>query len=178
MKKLFIYVALLLFAVACKPKATTDASGTPAAAAPSDMPYTPDRPWKNWGVGDPQNSATVMKMLKAWEKKDVAQALSYFADSTEMAFDNYRAKLSHDSMKPFLDRTLADYKTVSVKMDDWESVVSEDKKDAWVTVWYKQTWVDNKGVTDSLDVTDEARLKDGKIDAFVEYTMHYPKAKK
>ncbi len=34
-------------------------------------------------------------------------------------------------------------------MEDWESVISKDKKEEWVTLWYSQKWEDMKGKTDS-----------------------------
>ena len=55
-------------------------------------------------------------------------------------------------------------------MGDWESVISKDKKEEWVTLWYSQTWEDMNGKTDSLAVIDDLRLKDGKIIRLDEYT--------
>lgn len=142
------------------------------------MPYTLDEPYRDWQIGDPKNTEIVMKMLKAWENKNVDECASYFGDTAFMVFDNYRGKLSQDSLKPFLVGSLADYETVKLKMQDWESVISGDKKDAWVTVWYKQTWVDKKGVTDSMSLINEAKIENGKIVAFDEHLQHYPKPKK
>ncbi len=48
---------------------------------------------------------------------------------------------------------------MNVKMGDWESVVSKDGKEEWVTMWYKQIWEDNKGKKDSADYIDDLRLK-------------------
>lgn len=179
MKKLWIYGCLLLLAAACKnqsaPAAGTESSD---ASKPVDIPYTLEKPWMNWKTGDPNNAAIVMKMLKAWETGKLDECRSYFADSTVMIFDYYRAKLSQDSLKTFLERTQDNYATLKVRVDDYESVISDDKKEEWVSVWYKQSWTDKKGKADSISINDEARLKDGKIATFVEYGIHYPMPKK
>ncbi len=59
---------------------------------------------------------------------------------------------------------------MNIKMDDWESVTSKDKKDEWVTMWYRQRWEDNKGIKDSVDVVNDLKMKDGKIIRLDEYT--------
>lgn len=178
MKKMIFYAAVLLFA-ACNNKKTknTDAAGT-SAAAPADMPYTMEKPYRDWQPGDPKNAVTVAKMLKAWETKNVDECASYFADSSLMVFDNYRGKLSMDSLKTFLAGSLADYASVKIKLEDWESVTSGDKSEEWVSVWYTQSWVDKKGVADSVNVIDDAKLENGKITVFSEYLQHFPAAKK
>jgi hypothetical protein len=63
-------------------------------------------------------------------------------------------------------------------MNDWESVISADKKDEWVTLWYKQIQTDKKGKTDSLGVVDDAKIVNGKIVLLDEKIQHYPVAKK
>ena len=50
-------------------------------------------------------------------------------------------------------------KSIDVKMSDWESVISKDKKEEWVTLWYRQKWEDMKGKKDSADIIDDLRIK-------------------
>ena len=181
MKKTIIYASILLLAVACKmngagDKEATDKSTTDAATA--DYPYTLKEGWKDWQVGDPKNTLTVLKMLKAWETKNVTECVTYFADSTEWALDKFHAKMPHDSIASFLQGSYANYTDLKVRVQDWESVISADKKDEWVTVWYRQSWVNEKGVADSMDLINEAKLMDGKIVYYDEYSMHFPAAKK
>ncbi len=183
MKKLFLYACAIVLFVACKNNATNDGGAvgngkeSAVASTPGDMPYQLPKPWMDWKTNSNDNAVTVMKFLKAWENKKVDESLTYFADSTRLIFDNYNEKLGQDSLRAFINMTLKDYKTVKIDMEDWESVISADKSEEWVTVWYKQSWVDMKGKADSVSITDEARLKDGKMNVFVEYTMHYPKKK-
>jgi hypothetical protein len=57
-------------------------------------------------------------------------------------------------------------------MDDWESVISSDKKSEWVTLWYKQTVTDKKGHIDSMSVVDDAKIVNGKIVVLDEKIQH------
>lgn len=175
---MIFYMGILLLAVACKNKQTTETPAAETTVTEADYPYTLKEPYKNWQAGDQKNAILVMKMLKAWETRNVAECASYFADTTEMHFDMYHAVMSHDSITPFLESSLAGYETVKINMQDWESVISADKKDEWVTVWYKQSWVDKKGVADSINIIDDAKIVNGKITVFDEYIQHFPAAKK
>jgi hypothetical protein len=60
-------------------------------------------------------------------------------------------------------------------MHDWESVVSKTDKDQWVTIWYKQTFIDLKGKTDSMEVINDFQMKDGRIATLNEYVRHFKK---
>ena len=66
-----------------------------------------------------------------------------------------------------------DYKNVTVKMNDWESVISKDKKIEYVTMWYKQITTDKNGKTDSIAVVDDCRIVNGKIVELDEKIQHY-----
>lgn len=179
MKKIIIYACILLLAVACKTKQNEESAATDKPAAESaDYPYTLKDGWKNWQVGDPKNSLTVLKMLKAWETKNVPECISYFADTSEWALDRFHARIPHDSLTNFILGSYADYKDLKVRVQDWESVISADKKDEWVTVWYRQSWINTKGVADSVDLINEAKLMDGKIVYYDEYKLNFPEAKK
>ena len=47
-----------------------------------------------------------------------------------------------------------------------------------VSVWYKQSWVNPKGIADSVNCVNDAKLVNGKIVEFDEYIQHFPPAKK
>ena len=177
MKKMIYYAAILLLAVSCKTKESTEIA-TSTSTSTSDYPYTLEKGWKDWQVGDPKHVGTVLKMLKAWETKNLTECVTYFADTVELALDHYRAVLPNDSIASFLQGSYMEYKDVKIKVQDWESVISADKKDEWATVWYRQYWTNAKGVTDSIDLINEAKMKDGKIATFDEYSLHFPEAKK
>lgn len=184
MKNFFFFACVAVFAAACNNSTesatskSTDTSGTTTATAEKmDYPYTLAEPYKNWQMGSQANVVTLLKGLKAFENGDVAACMQSFGDSTEIFFDGFHAKLSHDSLQKTFTAQRAGYKSLVVKMIDWESVISADKKEEWVTIWYKQIQTDQKGMTDSANVINDARIKDGKIVTLNEYLQHYPAKK-
>ncbi len=185
MKQFFFFICALFFAIACNnPQATSDKmasdSTTTDAAATTDLnfPYTLDEPYKDWQPGNRQHAVTVMNMLKAWQSKNAAECASYFGDTVDLRLDYFHKKIAHDSIPAMLESSWADYASVDIKMQDWESVISKDKKDEWVTLWYKQTWVDKKGKTDSMNMVNDAKIVNGKIVVFDEKIQHPPVAGK
>jgi hypothetical protein len=64
-------------------------------------------------------------------------------------------------------------KNILIKMYDWESVVSKDKSEEYVTIWYKQIWEDMKGNKDSASLVNDIKMKNGKITELDEYTRRY-----
>ena len=185
MKKIIFIACTALFAVACtnieskdaKPDGDStkmaDATMTDSKAIP-EMPYTLDRPYQNWQIGDPQHALTVLKSLKAYENGDVAASVTAFGDTVDVRFDYYRAKLSNDSLKKMFTKQRGEYASIVVKMSDWESVISADKKEEWVTIWYKEIFTDKKGKIDSVGVVNDALIVKGKIVMLDEKIQHYP----
>ena len=176
MKRLLYFVGAILLFTACSNKNET--SEKVATDAKSDLPYTLENPYRDWQPGDKGNVAVVMNMIKAWETKNVAECTTYFADSAIISLDYYHKKLPNDSIASLLNMSLSDIESVTIKMEDWESVISGDKKEEWVTVWYKQRWINKKGVADSLNITNDARIVNGKIAIFDEKIQHFPAAAK
>ena len=183
MKKFFFFACVAVMAAACNngtetaTTKTTDTSGTATAAEKIDYPYTLDKPYQNWQPGDQKNVVTLLKSLKAFENGDIAGCMEGFGDSAEIFFDGYNAKLSHDSLQKTFMAQRAGYKSIVIQMRDWEPVISADKKEEWVTIWYKQIQTDQKGMVDSANVIDDARIKNGKIVTLNEYLQHYPAKK-
>jgi hypothetical protein len=185
--KTFVSIAcLILLVTACNTpekraeSMNADSSKAPMESSTEDVsyPYTLNKPYRNWQPGDKKNTAIVLNMLKAWETKNVAECASYFGDSVDLYVDYFHKVIPHDSLPNMLQHSWQDYASVNLKMDDWESVRSEDKKDEWVTVWYNQTWTDKKGKTDSLAIVNDARIVNGKIVVFDEKVRHFPSSKK
>jgi hypothetical protein len=143
-----------------------------------DYPYTLPNPYKNWQTGNQKNAVTVLKFIKAWETKNLDECLSYFGDTVDLSLDYFHKVLPHDSLANLLKGSWEDYASMTITMQDWESVISEDKKDEWVTLWYKQKWVDKKGKADSTNMVNDAKIVNGKIVVFDEKVQHYPPAAK
>jgi hypothetical protein len=52
-------------------------------------------------------------------------------------------------------------------------VISKDKKDEFVTIWYVQKSTDKKGKVDSLALINDMKIANGKIIELDEYTRHF-----
>lgn len=175
MKKIFIiFLGAIAFA-ACNSKsnmateATTDSTATTSPTEKVDYPYTIDHP-DNWNIGSSANTLTALTALKAYEDGDIDKSVAQFGDSVRLQFDALDTTVSKDSLKAMFTRMRGDIKSMNVKMGDWESVVSKDGKEEWVTMWYKQTWENNSGKKDSAQIIDDVQLKNGKIIRLDEYT--------
>ena len=151
--------------------ATKDSAATTTTTSATTMnyPYTIAHP-DYWEMGSTANTMTALNALKSFESGNVGDAMKYFGDSIHLQFDGLDKKMSKDSVTAMFTKMRNDYKSVTVKMNDWESVVSKDKKEEWVTIWYRQKWEDMKGKTDSADYINDLQLKDGKIIRLGEYT--------
>ncbi len=180
MKQLSISL-LVLFLVACNDnnKTATDHSDSTATTTASttnyEYSYTLEKPYSNWQSGDQQHVVNVQKSLKAYENNNIPETVKYFADTVDLHFDNLDARISRDSLATLLTGSRARFSNVLVKMDDWESVISKDKKDEWVTIWYKEITTDKSGKIDSLAVINDAKIVNGKIAVLNEAIRHFGK---
>lgn len=132
-----------------------------------NYPYTIEHP-DYWQIGSQQNTMNALSSLKAWENNNLDECLKYFADSVHVQFDGLDKMMSADSLKKMFTPP-ATVKNHSIKMQDWESVISNDKKDEYVTLWYRQYTNYMNGKQDSVDVINDIKMKDGKIIGLDEY---------
>ena len=176
MKKMILFAGVLLIAVACNNQAPVEKKAPEIAAInPADYPYQLKETYKDWQAGDQKNAIMVLKMVKAWENMDAAECASYFGDTVMMNMDYFSGKLSNDSILRIVQSGHENMQSIKVNMEDWESVVSADGKDEWVTLWYKQTVVDKDGKSETMNVVNDAKIENGKIIVFDEYVQHPPK---
>ena len=134
-----------------------------------------DQPSDNWDRGDQKNVVLVLNSLKAWENNNLDEAMKDFADSIQLYFDGLEAKLSKDSTKKMFKSQRDNMKTYAVEMEDYESVISKDKKKEYVSLWYKEKWTDAKGVTDSIFHMDDIKIVNGKIAMIDQKSRKYAK---
>jgi hypothetical protein len=115
--------------------------------------------------------------VKAFENGNVDEAIIPFADSIYVAMDGLDAKISKDSLKSMLKGAWANLKSMKIVMDDYEAVVSKDKKTEFVTIWYKQFMTDKKGKIDSAVYVDDLKIENGKIAVLDEKGRKFPAKK-
>ena len=186
MKHLLILVFVSAMIISCNDKAATtgsDASkdtATATAAVPEETltyAYALDSPYRDWQPGDKKHAAMVMKSLKAYEDGDIASCITAFGDSVSVRFDGYSTRVNRDSLQKILTDSRQQVASTKVHMQDWESVISKDKKHEYVTLWYKEVTTDKKGKTDSLAIVDDLKIVNGKIVELDQKIQHYPSKK-
>lgn len=175
MKRLTLFL-LAGIALSCNDKgsaskdAMKDSAATTATSSTvKNYPYTIEHP-DNWEIGSTDNTLIALSSLKAWEEGKIDESLKYFGDSIRVKFDGMNKKIPKDSLKVMFTNGWNSYKTINVKMYDWESVVSKDKSEEWVSLWYTQSWETKKGVKDSSGIYNDLQIKNGKIIRLDEYT--------
>ena len=183
MKQVLVILFTGICALSCNDKNTastptiTDSTTTAAPPERLDYPYTLDHPYQDWQPGNQQHAVMVMKSLKAYENGNIEECIQGFGDSVTIMFDGYQARLSKDSLINMFVKSRCEVASVVIKMGDWESVISKDKKDEYVTLWYKKIETDKRGKTDSLSVIDDLKIVNGKIIELDQKIQHFSAVK-
>lgn len=181
--KQLLFICSIAVLAGCKLTGRDDAPQNDSAAASTaaatahplpDMPYQLSKSYKHWQTGDPQHAVTVMSSLKGFENNNMTQCMAGFADSVKIFFDGWEGNYSRDSLGKMFARQRNLFSGMTVKMQDWESVIAADKSEEWVTLWYKQIMTDAKGKVDSAECINDAMIKNGKIAVLSEAVRHYP----
>lgn len=181
MKKIMFLNLLIVVTFGCNDKGpsttgkpTSDTTIASTTSEKIDYPYQLEEPYQDWQPGDQKHAVNVMKSLKAYENGDINTCVQGFADTVDIRFDGYRARLSNDSIKKMFAKSRGEIASMKVKMDDWESVISRDKKMEYVTLWYREFQTDKKGKTDSLSIIDDLKIVNGKIAMLDQKIQHFP----
>jgi hypothetical protein len=184
MKQLIVIICLGIAFAGCNNAGTkesssgTDSTGTATKpAAEVTLPYKLEKPYRNWQMGGTENVVAAMGALKAFVDKDFTALGALTGDSVQVRMDYFAGKLSRDSAVKLFTDARGRYNDLVITMYDYESVISADKTDEYVTIWYKEAWKDEKGVADSLSIVNDFKMKGGKMIELDEKVQHYPAKK-
>jgi hypothetical protein len=161
MRQLLLFASAMMLFASCKDEATE--TTTMVQSEKIEYAYTLDHEPDYWDKGNQQNVALALSSLKAFETGNVEESLKYFADSVIWRMDHFDNKLSKDSLRAMLKGFRDNLSSLTITMEDWETVISKDKKYEWVALWYKEKWTDKNGKSDSVFVMDDVRFENGKI---------------
>ena len=174
MRKMLTIYLLMYISFGCNNPADKGTDKTDSAGGgKSSYAYTIKKP-DNWETGSSENSAVALSSLKAFENNKIDECLTYFADTVKWRADYMDGQYSKDSLKAMFTRSWSEMTSTKIDMHDFESVISKDKKDAYVTMWYVQTTTDKKGKTDSMAVINDLKIVNGKITELDESIRHFP----
>lgn len=142
----------------------------------ADLPYTKIAKY-DWQFNpDQKNEIIVLNVFKAMENLDHETIGKYTADSLESNIDGVKFNGTREQIMQLNKDFFATLKTLKVVPQDWRSVISKDKSEEWVSVWFSQYWEDKTGKKDSVKVFNDIKLSKGKITAWNEYLQHFPKS--
>lgn len=180
MKQLIIFCGIILLMSGCKENDKKE--DTPAVAGTGNnvqtsLPFELAKPYRNWQPGSHENVVVAMSALKSFVDKDFEGLANTLGDSLDIALDNYHEKLSRDSAVAIFKPVRSSMNDLVITMYDYESVISEDKTEEWVTLWYKQAWKDETGKADSLNIIDDCKMLNGKMIELDEKIQHFPAKK-
>lgn len=181
MKQIILAACLFFAFTGCNnesKKEENPAAEVPAVAAATEtkapLPYPLQKPYKEWQIGSHQNVVNAMAGLKAFADKDLPALEAVLGDSLEVSFDYMNEKMNKDSAMKMFTKMRGTYGEIKVVMYDYVPVISADKNDEWVTMWYKQIWQDSKGKWDSVNVVDDCKMKNGKMIQLDEKMQRFP----
>lgn len=171
-----VFLMLPLLMAACRPKPI---ALNPSATAPdtTHYPYAIKQA-DYWEMNpDHKNILAALQLYKIYEKADIDAMSKFFADSIKLYYDGGKFEGTTTAMLKTMAPDIKNMKGHYLKMEDWESVISKDKKEERVTLWYTEHWTDPKGKADSAQQVDNVKFKDGKVIAIYGYSRHFNKRK-
>lgn len=177
MRKMLTLCLIIYIGISCtNPTEKTAEKTIPSDTSKPVYAYTIKKP-DNWDIGSSKNTAVALNALKAFENNKLDESLSYFADTVFWKADFMEGKYPKDSLKAFFTGAWRGIVSMKIDMHDFESVISKDKKDEYVTIWYVQITTDKKGKVDSIVEVNDMKIVNGKI-AELDETIRHFKVKK
>jgi ketosteroid isomerase-like protein len=120
--------------------------------------------YKNWKIGDHDNTRLVLQMYKAWDKGSVRDVESLLDDTVTMDLpDGQRLTGAKDEMVADLLKRRKKYEYASNEILAAYPLVNTDNNDQWVNVLVYNKWMYNDRVRDSMLYQDLWKIKNGKI---------------
>jgi hypothetical protein len=174
MKRSFIALVAALFLFACKDEKKADE--TAAKPEEKNEAVAIDYPYKAayssyFSIGDANHSKMVLDLYKMWEDGKVDDFKSLLADSVSIEFPdgNKFSNNTVDSLINFAKQFRKTLSSVKLEFDGWTPVHSNDMKDDYVLVWYREYTTTMKGKVDSLRGHAYFQIKNNKIRSWSEF---------
>ncbi|RZL62997.1 MULTISPECIES: hypothetical protein [Pedobacter] len=170
MKKISFLLLMALCFGACQNKdtKTTDAE----TADTTKYPYT-FKKVQGWKINnDHKNGLTALSIIKSFENMDTATMGKLLADSVWFNLDGYKFKGTRIQFLNQIQGEFAKMSSFKIDMEDMASVINKDKSEEWVSLWYKQVTSTKDGKIDTIQLYNDFKIKDGKVQGLSEYIQH------
>ena len=145
---------------------TEEKKETAAITYPYKANYSSD-----FSIGDANHSKIVLDLYKMWEEGRVDDFKSVLADSASIDFPNgFKFKdNTADSLISFAKQFRKSLASVKLSFDAWMPIHSNDKKEDYVLVWYREYETDMKGKVDSTAGHAYFQIKNNKVRSWSEF---------
>jgi hypothetical protein len=174
MKQLSIVLVAAAFLFACSNEKKTDEPAvkpeekkeTAAITYPYKAGYSSD-----FSIGDANHSKMVLDLYKMWEDNKVDEFKTLMGDSISIDFpDGNKYKDNKvDSMISFAKQVRNTLTSVKVNFEGWMPIHSNDAKEDFVLVWYREYETNMSGKVDSTFNHAYFLIKNNKIRSWSEF---------
>ncbi len=170
MRKL-ILPALLIFLIACNSKSNetaiesaTDTAGTHVTEKIFDYPVL----YKNWEIGNHENTRLVLQMYRAWDGKTVNGIRELLADSFIMELPgSVRRAAGREEMVNKMIQYRQNYLATNHEILAIHPLTNKDNREEWVMALIYNKWTHRNNVRDSMLYQDIWKIRDGKINSLM-----------
>lgn len=170
MKKFSSLMLIALLFAACQSKNAT--SSDSAKADTTKYPYTIKKA-NNWEINtDSKNLVIATTLIKTFENLDTVNMSKVLADSVWFVLDGYKFKGTKPQFLKEIQEEFGKMSSFKIQMQDMESVVNKDKSEEWVSLWYNQISTTKDGKSDTINLFNDIKLKNGKVEGLSEYVQH------
>ena len=167
-----ILPALIFFLAACtsKPKdpaiiATTDSVST---ITEPDKIFDYPVVYKNWEMGNHENTRLVLQMYSAWDGKTITGVRELLADSFIMELPgSVRRAAGKEVMIDKLVSYRQNYLSTKHDIIAIQPLLNQDNKEEWVIALVYNKWTYRNQARDSMLYQDIWKLKNGKINSLM-----------
>ncbi|RZJ90214.1 MAG: hypothetical protein EOO20_08775 [Chryseobacterium sp.] len=164
-----LFVIALIFA-ACQ-NHDANISETPSSDT-TKYPYE-FKKVQEWEMNkDAKNGLTTLNVIKSFENMDTLAMGKLLHDSVWFNLDGYKFKGTKSQFLKDVTGEFARMRNLKIEMEDMESVINKDKTEEWVSLWYKQVTTTKDGKVDTIQLYNDFKLKDGKVQGMSEYVQH------
>jgi hypothetical protein len=169
MRKIFYLLALVVAGTAllasCKSGSSNNAAAGDTKTDSVALPYKATYSSSFTAPDSAKYVQAVLQSYKDWEDNKLSNAPAYFADTIGIDFSNgNKIKLQRDSAIHVFQKYRDSLSSSVISVIAVTGLRSTDKKEDWVSVWYKQTDTHKSGKIDSVFYNDVNHIKNGKID--------------
>lgn len=120
--------------------------------------------YKNWEMGNHENTRLVLKMYKAWDSRSIDDMKMLIADTLTLELpDGVRRSAEKDKMIGYLIKQRKKIRSTANEILAAYPIINTENNDEWVSVLTYNKWRYTDGVRDSMLYQDLWKIRNGKI---------------